>query len=130
LPVDPMVSFSGHNNIIRRYVAKNSMRGSIKSRFSVDDYQITIAGVLIADDGDSLNKLIQTFRELLENGKNGLSITNDMMNSCLNILRIAVEDYDFPFTKGIGNQAFTIKAYSDDAYTLLIDLRKQNTTNV
>jgi hypothetical protein len=36
-----------------------------------------------------------------------------------NILKIAVESYSMSFTKGLENQMYTIKAYSDDAFDLI-----------
>lgn len=122
LPVDPLISISGKNIITRRYVSKSNMKGSIKERWSQDDYQINIAGVLIADSADELKSQVQALRTILENGKNGLSITCDLLNNYMDILNIAVEDYEFPHTKGVENQAFTIKAYSDSTYSLLEEI--------
>jgi hypothetical protein len=57
-------------------------------------------------------------REYLEAAES-VHIVCDLLNNVFEITRIAIESYDFPFTKGIENQAFTIKAYSDDNYQLL-----------
>lgn len=119
LPVDPIISLSGKNIITRRYVSKGSGHGSIKERWSEDDWDITITGVLIAVDAAYLGEMTKDLRELCENGKNGLDLTCDFLNSYFDIQRIAVESYEFPFTKGAENQMFTIKAYSDGIYSLL-----------
>jgi hypothetical protein len=37
-----------------------------------------------------------------------------------NIERLVIEDFSLPFTKGVENQMYTIKAYSDDLFDLLI----------
>jgi hypothetical protein len=118
LPLDPLVSISGKNIIRRRYVAKSKMRGSIKETWSQDDYEITIAGLLQNEDQGYLNDDIFTLREYLE-ATESVHIICDLLNNVFKITRIAIESYDFPFTKGIENQAFTIKAYSDDNYQLL-----------
>jgi hypothetical protein len=118
LPLDPLISISGKNIIRRRYVAKSKMRGSIKETWSQDDYEITIAGLLQNEDQGYLNDDIFTLREYLEAAES-VHIICDLLNNVFDITRIAIESYDFPFTKGIENQAFTIKAYSDDNYQLL-----------
>jgi hypothetical protein len=38
---------------------------------------------------------------------------------------MAIEDYALPFTKGVENQMYTIKAYSDDMFDLLVKDEKQ-----
>ena len=129
LPIDPLVSLSGKNIVVRRYVSKSEKRGSIKEYFAQDDYDVGIAGVLIADTADQLNVMIQELRTICEQGKNGLSITNDLLNNYLDIHNIIIEEYEFPFTKGAENQAFNIKGYSDDSYDLLVDI-SNSTQNV
>jgi hypothetical protein len=118
LPLDPLISISGKNIIRRRYVAKSKMRGSIKERWSQDDYEITIAGLLQNEDQEYMNDDIFMLREILE-APEAVHIVCDLLNNVFDITRIAIESYDFPFTKGMENQAFTIKAYSDDHYQLL-----------
>jgi len=118
LPLDPLISISGKNIIRRRYVAKSKMRGSIKETWSQDDYEITIAGLLQADDQDALGRHISRLKKYLEVAES-VHIVCNLLNNVFAITRIAIESYDFPFTKGVENQAFTIKAYSDDNYQLL-----------
>ncbi|MDR0206041.1 MAG: DUF6046 domain-containing protein [Bacteroidales bacterium] len=120
LPLDPLISISGKNIIRRRYVAKSKMRGSIKETWSQDDYEITIAGLLQNEEQGCLNDDIITLREYLESAES-IHIICDLLNNVFDIRRIAIESYDFPFTKSVENQAFTIKAYSDDNYQLLED---------
>jgi len=120
LPLDPVVSVTGKNTIVRRHAMKpgsENRRGTVKELWSQDDYEVQIAGVLMGDDAlpeDDLLKL----RRYLEARKT-LAI-----DSCLlgyfGITRIAIEDYSLPFTKGIQNQMYTIKGYSDDMFDLLI----------
>jgi hypothetical protein len=121
LPCDPIISLSGKNIIIRRYVSKSKKAGSIKERWSQDDWEINIQGILSGDDAESTGELCRQLRELCENGKNGLAITCDFLNNYMGIWRIAVESFEFPFTKGLVDQNFSIKAYSDDVYDLLIE---------
>jgi len=118
IPSDPLISISGKNIIRRRYVAKSKMRGSIKETWSQDDYEITIVGLLQNDDQGYLSDDIFLLREYLEAAES-VHIVCDLLNNVFDITRIAIESYEFPFTKGLENQAFTIKAYSDDNYQLL-----------
>lgn len=122
LPVDPLVSVSGKNVIKRRYVAKSSNRGSIKECWSQDDYEISISGVIIAEDAVKLAEHLSNLRKVC-NMAESVEIVSEFLNnpSTFGINRIAIESYDFPFTKGLENQSFTIKAYSDDSYELLED---------
>lgn len=120
LPVDPVMSVNGKNVITRRYVSKSNQRGSVKECWSQDDYEITIAGVLIGLDNDDLKFMIARLREFCE-AKEAVKVICDYLNceDTFNINYIAIESYDFPFTKGMENQVFSIKAYSDDGYSLL-----------
>ena len=120
LPVDPLVSVSGKNVIKRRYVAKSSNRGSIKECWSQDDYDVNISGVIIAEDTEKLAEHLGNLRKVC-NMAESVEIVSEFLNnpSTFGINRIAIESYDFPFTKGLENQSFTIKAYSDDSYMLL-----------
>ncbi len=120
LPVDPVMSVKGKNVITRRHVSKSNRRGSIKECWSQDDYEITIAGVLIGVDNDDLKFMIERLREICE-AKEAVMVICDYLNceDTFNINYIAIESYDFPFTKGMENQVFSIKAYSDDGYSLL-----------
>jgi len=122
LPVDPIISINGRNVITRRYVAKGKCRGSIKELWSQDDYDISISGILCADENradkekslnDYLNKL-----QVYCNANESIHITCNVLNEGLGINFITIESYDFPFTKGIEYQSFTIKAYSDDSCLL------------
>ena len=47
LPFEPLITITGKNIITKRQVSKGKIRGSIKERWTQDDYQITIDGVLI-----------------------------------------------------------------------------------
>lgn len=120
LPVDPLVSVNGKNVIKRRYVAKSSNRGSIKECWSQDDYDVNISGVIIAEDAEKLAVHLSNLRKVC-NMAESVEIVSEYLNnpSTFGINRIAIESYDFPFTKGLENQSFTIKAYSDDSYKLL-----------
>jgi len=127
LPYEPMISISGGNTIVRRNVAKaRGLVGSIKERWNQKDYEITITGVLIGSLlTGSVDECypIKDFKKL----KDFMTTPKDLQVFCeplqlLGINRIVIEDFTFPFTKGENVQAYEIKAYSDFAYNLLIDI--------
>lgn len=120
LPIDPLVSVSTKYNIVKRNVQKQgTMRGTIKEYWNQDDYQITIAGILIAEDTEQLQDYQKLLHEICDS-PNAIDVECEMLNSTFDVLKIVVESVDFPFTKGLCNQQFTIKALSDESHSLLI----------
>lgn len=115
--IDPFISLSFRNVITRRAVAKGKKRGTIKERFTTDDVEITISGIFISND-DTYPEEVDRLREYCE-----LPLSIPVVCALLNdrgIDSIAIESFDLPATSGVNNQAFQIKAYSDDIYNLLI----------
>lgn len=117
-PLDPIISLSSKNIITRRYVNKSKTRGSIKERWSQDDWEITISGVIIAAKEVYPKATLKALRDFCDAPKS-VDVLCDLLNE-MDIYHLSIESVDFPFTKGIGNQAFVIKAYSDGDYDLLI----------
>ena len=116
--LDPVVSVNGRSVIVRRYVAKGSVTGSVKESWSRDDYEVTIAGVLIECDGEDLNNRLDELREILESGE-VLEVYNAWLNTGLKINNLVVDTFSFPHTKGLQNQTYTIKCYSDSSINVL-----------
>ena len=48
VPIEPLITLTGRNIIVRRQVSKGKIRGSIKERWTQDDYQVKIEGALPA----------------------------------------------------------------------------------
>lgn len=117
-PIDPIIGLGMKNIIVRRSVAKGEKRGTVKERWTEDDVDITISGVFISEDGSypqEVNRLKEFFKQ-----RKAIDVECSLLNE-RDIFQIAIEGLDLPFTKGPGNQAFEIKAYSDDVFTLLIE---------
>ena len=124
LPFDPVMSVSGGNNIVRSNVLKqdnsnNERRGTIKEVWSQDDYTIQIAGLFMGknDDDipmDELGKL----RNICE-ARQVIEVECDLLE-IFNIHYIATEKFEFAHTNGRQNQQFSITAYSDDDFSLLV----------
>lgn len=131
LPYEPLVTVSGKNNVIMRNVAKWNAEysapliGTIKERWSQDDYSITITGFLM---GSILTGAVEDCfpRADFEKLKAVLTNATEVKVLCpifemLGISQITILDFTFPFTKGENVQAFDIRAVSDSSFNLLID---------
>lgn len=132
LPYEPLISINGRNKITRRHVAKMKPQGkkpfggTIKERWTQDDYEITITGFLMNQimtgrSADCFPKDDFTFlKDIITSGE-AIRVFCEPLQ-LLGIDYIVVEDFSFPFTKGENVQAYDIKAYSDFDYKLLLDI--------
>ena len=120
--LDPILAVSGKNIIARRYVAKGSLQGTVKESFSQDDFDITITGVLMGDDAKDLNEQVQELQSILVCGES-LAVVNDLLNDGYGITRLVVDSFQFPHTKGLQNQSYTIKCYSDSSINILEEVQ-------
>ena len=117
LPLEPMISLTGRHIIKRRQVNKGLIRGSIKERWAQDDYEITIEGVFIGTDGRYPEADVARLKNFCE----AASVTAlSPLLEVFGISRLVIESWEMPFTAGAANQNYTIKAYSDDIYKLLL----------
>jgi len=119
-PLEPIVSVSSKNVIVRRNVAKAKDYGTIKERWSQDDFEVTIEGILTNTEEKEypeslVNQLLILFRE-----KQEIEVDQNMLLT-LGIKFLAIQAIDFPHTQGVNNQRFIIKAYSDTQAELLIN---------
>lgn len=117
LPIEPMVSVTGQNIITRRRVNKGRVKGSIKERWTEDDYSVTIEGILIGTDGNYPTADVAKLRKFCEAGR--VFILNPLLE-IFGISHMVIEKWDIPFTSGNENQNYTLSGYSDDIYKLLL----------
>ena len=124
-----MLSISSKNNIVKRTVAKigseEKQQGTVKERWSRDDFEIKITGVLIGSilTGDVSQCFprndFQKLRDILIKKKKwGIQCEPLQL---LGIDWIVVEEMNFPFTKGENVQAYEISVISDFEYSLLLE---------
>lgn len=118
LPLEPLVSITGKNVIVKRTVAKGKNRGSIKERWCQDDYEIKIEGALIDLTREAYPK--EDVKRLRDCCEAATWEVRGPLFEIYNITRVVVERYEMPFTAGVQNQGYTITAYSDDTYKLLL----------
>lgn len=120
LPTDPVIGVSAKNRIVKRCVAHPDVRGTVKEYWGKDDYSVSIAGVLMSDTMVHVQEYVWQLREICE-AEEAVKVVCRWLNQNYDILYVAIESVDFPFTPGMDSQAFTIKAVSDGLYDL--DLR-------
>lgn len=122
MPCEPMISVMGGNTVATRSVKKggiriNSVGGSVKERWTLDDYTVNIEGLLIGKDGQYPYSDVQKLRRMCEEGY--ATVYNELLGH-FGIYKIVIESWDIPFTSGIENQNFKINAKSDNDYKLLL----------
>lgn len=120
LPQEVMLSVTGQHVLVKRQVSKGVIRGSIKERWTLDDYVIRLEGTLIGKDGRYPEEDVRRLRSYFEAGK---LIAYCPLLELFGISRIVIESWEFPHTSGTANQNFTAEALSDDTYKLLLTRR-------
>ena len=123
-PVEPMISLNGQNILVRRHVNKGTIKGSIKERWTQDDYTVRIEGILMSRDGKYPDEDVATLKNFCEAGH--VKALCPLLE-IFGISQLAIESWDIPFTTGLTNQNYTITAYSDDIYKLLLSRDDLNT---
>ena len=116
-PVEPMISLNGQNILVRRHVNKGTIKGSIKERWTQDDYTVRIEGILMSREGKYPDEDVATLKNFCEAGH--VKALCPLLE-IFGISQLAIESWDIPFTTGLTNQNYTITAYSDDIYKLLL----------
>lgn len=116
-PLEPMISLNGQNILTRRHVSKGTIKGSIKERWTQDDYTVRIEGLLMGEDGKYPEEDVSRLKAFCEAGH--VKALNPLLE-IFGISQLAIESWDIPFTSGTTNQNYTIQAYSDDIYKLLL----------
>ena len=129
LPYEPMLTISSRNNIVKRTVAKAGddikRQGTVKERWSRDDYEIKISGILMGCylTGDVSRCFpredFQKLKELLES-RRVWGVECEPLQ-LLGINKLVVEEMSFPFTKGENVQAYEISVSSDFDFDLLLE---------
>lgn len=128
LPYEPLINISGSNEIIKRKPAKApNFIGTIKERWSQNDYEITITGSIFGENmvgnpEDAFPR--QDFEKLRDYmiHPQGLEVLCEPLQ-LLGISAIVVEDFMFPFTKGENVQAYEINAISDFSAEFLLEIQ-------
>lgn len=117
LPLEPMMSLTGKNIIVKRTVMKKQSRGSVKERWTQDDYSLRIEGILMGEAGRYPEADVRRLRQFCEAGE---VIATSPLFELFGISRLVIESWDIPHTSGETNQNYSLSCLSDDTYKLLI----------
>ena len=117
LPYEPMITISGKQVITKRQVAKGKTRGSIKERWTLDDYAVRIEGILIGEGDKYPSDDVRRLRKYCEAGE---LIASSPLLELFGITRLVVESWEIPHTSGERNQNYALSCVSDDTYKLLL----------
>lgn len=80
---------------------KGQIRGSIKERWTQDDYSVRIEGILMGMDGKYPEADVAKLRSFCEAGH--VKALNPLLE-IFGISQLAIESWDIPFTSGTINQ--------------------------
>lgn len=116
LPLEPMITVTGKHIIAKRQVLKSKSRGSVKERWTLDDYGVRIEGIL-QGDGRYPKEEVARLRRYCEAGE---VIASSPLLELFGISRLIIESWDIPHTSGVENQNYSLSCLSDDSYKLLI----------
>lgn len=116
LPLEPMITVTGKHIIAKRSVLKSKSRGSVKERWTLDDYGVRIEGIL-QGDGRYPKEEVARLRRYCEAGE---VIASSPLLELFGISRLIIESWDIPHTSGVENQNYSLSCLSDDSYKLLI----------
>lgn len=96
--------------------------GSVKELIAHDDYEITLAGIIINHDGNYPEDEIAEIRALYD-----LNESVEMVSAITSLLfspndKVVIESIDFPPTAGLENgQVVKMKCVTDKPFELIID---------
>lgn len=117
-PLEPMISLTGQNVIVRRQVNKGRVKGSIKERWAQDDYIVSVQGLLMGFDGRYPEQDVARLRAFCEAGR---VLALCPLLEIFGISRLVIESWEIPYTSGSCNQNYSLRCYSDDIYKLLLN---------
>ena len=109
LPIAPSVSIEGQHHIIRRHVFKQH-KGTLKERWTQDDYRIVLTGWLVGKYSYPTEE-VQRLHNYFEHDK-PIEVTTPRLAN-LGIQLIAFTQLQLPFTAGDTAQYYVLRGYSD-----------------
>lgn len=115
-----VISITGKKTIIETPLVGG--RGTVKELISMDDYEITLAGVLISPDNQYPESLIRRFTKMWLKNK-AITLESAISNTVLlDTQKVVLKTIDFPSVGAFENaQVISLTAVSDYPCTLTID---------
>lgn len=121
----PLLDIAATKQIIKTPI--KGRNGTVKEYIAIDDYQITIRGILINyDNEDYPEDLVEQLHDIFKQNT-AMRVTTPVLN-LLDINNIVITDLRLPEVEGYNNiQPFVIQALSDAPVELIIkDVPRQN----
>jgi hypothetical protein len=119
----PVVSWRVQNVIVETPLTER--RGTVTELISIDNYIITIRGVIYSKDKSYPEKEVRQLRELVEK-KEALSISSPMTDIILvqpdraGYDKVVIRSLEMPEVRGVVNaRAYMIELKSDEAFSLI-----------
>lgn len=119
---EPLVELRGKNMIKRTELTGEhregvtNKRGTVKELINIDDYKITIRGIVINNEGEDYPEAeMRQIRKIVE-ARRSVSIECQLTN-IFNITLMAIEDHHYPAVPGLQHaQGYEIVGYSDEDF--------------
>lgn len=119
--IEPIISISGANKIVRRYPQKAKKGGSIKERWSSNDYKIKIKGIFLDTKNDEYPaQEVRKLRQICEY-QGAVEVVENPLFEIFNISRIVIKDFNIPFTVGEHAQSYELSCWSDEMFDALLE---------
>ncbi|MBL7779929.1 MAG: hypothetical protein JNM22_01845 [Saprospiraceae bacterium] len=119
LPNEPSVIISSRKNIVETALAGSTRRGTVKELISVEDWSVTIRGVVVNYDSVLVypEDEVKALRDLYERNE-ALEVESALTN-LLGIYRLVIKEFLLPEMIGIQHaQAYQFICTSDEDFTL------------
>lgn len=120
LPNEPIVELKGGKRIVKTEI--DGMDGTFKELFSLDDYQITIRGLIVQEDGTNNYPQgdVMRLRDYCE-VEHEVGI-NCASTNYFNVTQMVIESWDFPAMEGFpGVQPYILNCLSDKDFKLILE---------
>lgn len=114
------ISIKGKKTIIETPLT--GRRGSVKELISVDDYEITMHGVIMSDDENYPEQIVQQFRDLYEQNE-AVKLICALSSLVLQLDdRVVIKTIDYPEVGAVENaQIINLTAVTDSSIDLIIE---------
>lgn len=118
LPIEALVSGRGRKNIIISNVLKKKRQGSVKELWSIDDYEITITGSLYSnEEGVYPSEQVARMKKIVES--QDIVTIQSLLTDAIGVRYVVAIDWDFPTTKGVEWQDYSVRFLSDVDHELI-----------
>lgn len=122
LPNEPTMALTNRKNIIETALAGSTRRGTVKELISMEDWQITIRGIVVNTESTKVYPEDQVHRLLFLYERNEALEIECALTNLLNIRRVVIKSINFPEMVGVQHaQAYEMELVGDEDFDLEID---------